>query len=101
MVKTLTKFAKFLRPIGKGTDEIIAVKLSPHTNTVAEVRVKSNAIHIENIAIKPRARTLNLDNLPRQQEMITITLRETLDLGLFLAGDAIWQPKGPKTTGQC
>ena len=101
MVKTLTKFAKFLRPIGKGTDEIVAVKLTSHSVTVAEVRVKSNAIHIENIATKPRARTLNLDNLPRQQEMITITLREILDLGLFLAGDAIWQSNGLKTTGQC
>ena len=55
MVKTLTKFAKFVRPIGKGTDEIIAVKLSPHNVTVAEVRVKSNAIHIENIATKPKS----------------------------------------------
>jgi hypothetical protein len=77
------------------------VKLTPHSVTVAEVRVKSNAIHIENIDTKPRARTLNLDNLPRQQEMITITLREILDLGLFLAGDAIGQSKGLKTTGQC
>ena len=87
MVKTLTKFAKFLRPIGKGTDEIIAVKLSPHTNTVAEVRVKSNAIHIENIAAKPMARTLNLDNLPRQREMVADTLREMRNQNLFGAVD--------------
>jgi hypothetical protein len=33
--------------------------------------------------------------------MITIKLREILDLGLFLAGDAIGQSKGLKTTGQC
>ena len=87
MVKTLTKFAKFLRPIGKGTDDIIAVKLSPHTDTVSEVRVKSNAIHIENIAAKPLARTLNLDNLSRQREMVADTLREMRNQGLFAAVD--------------
>ena len=76
MVKTLTKFAKFPRPIDKGTDEIIAVKLGPHTIIVAEVKVKSNGIHIENIAAKPLARTLTLDNLPRQQKMVADTLRE-------------------------
>jgi hypothetical protein len=28
MVKTLTKFAKFLRPMGKDGEEIIAIELS-------------------------------------------------------------------------
>ncbi len=87
MVQTLTKFAKFLRPIGKGTDEIFALKLSPQTDTVAEVRVKSNAIHIENIAVKPLARMLNLDNLPRQREMAADTLREMRNQDLFAAVD--------------
>ena len=65
MVKTLSKFAKFLRPIGKGADEIITITLSPHSLTVAEVRVKSNVIHTENIATKPLARAVNLDNIAR------------------------------------
>ena len=65
MVKTLTKFAKFLRPIGKGADEIIGIKLITHSPIVAEVSVKSNAIHIENIATKPLARRANLDSSAR------------------------------------
>ena len=76
MVKTLTKFAKFLRPIGKAADEIIAIKLSPHGLTVAEVRVKSNVIHIENIAPKPLARTVNLDNIARHQDIVADALRD-------------------------
>ena len=88
MVKTLTKFAKFLRPIGKGADEIIAIKLSPHSLTVAEVRVKSNVIHIENIATKPLARTVNLDNIARHQDMVADALRDMRERGLFAAVDA-------------
>ena len=70
MVKTLIKFVKFLRPIGEGADEIIVIKLSTHSLTVAEVRVKSNAIHVENIAIRRLARTVNLDNIARQQDIV-------------------------------
>ena len=88
MVKTLTKLAKFLRPIGKGTDEIIAVKLSSFDITVAEVRVKSNVIHIENIATKPLTRNLNFANLPRQHDMVVDALRDMRDQGLFAAADA-------------
>ena len=52
MVKTLTKFAKFPRLVGKGKDKIIFVKLNTHNLNVAELRVKSNAIHTENISKK-------------------------------------------------
>ena len=52
MVKTLKKFAEFLRPIGESTNEIIVVKFSFRTPTVAEVREESNALHAENIAKK-------------------------------------------------
>jgi len=101
MVKTLTKSAKFLRPIGKGTDEIIAVKLSPYAITVAETRVKSNAIHIENIVTKPLNRTLNLDNLARQQDMVADALRGMRDEVLFAAADAgIIMPSGLATLKQ-
>ena len=50
MVKTLKKFAEFLRPIDESTNEITVVKFSLRTPTVAEVRKESNALHAENIA---------------------------------------------------
>ena len=53
MVKTLPKFAKSPRLIGKGKDKIIFVKLNVHNLNVAELRVKSNAIHEENMSKKP------------------------------------------------
>ena len=52
MVETLTNYAKLNHPIGKGTVEIVTLKPLPHKIIVAEVRVKSNAIHVENIAKK-------------------------------------------------
>ena len=52
MLKMLKKFAKFPRHIGESTSEIISVKLSSHTLNLAEVREKSNALHVENIAKK-------------------------------------------------
>ena len=88
MVKTFTKFAQFLRPTGKGADEIIAITLSPHNLTVAEVRVKSNAIHRENIATNPLARAVNTDNIARYQDMIADALRDMRERGLFAAVDA-------------
>ena len=89
MGKMLTKFATFLCSIGKGTEDVIAEETSPPLVRVAEVRVKSNAIHTENIATEPLARTLNLDNLQRQRETVAVTLLEMLDEGLFIAIDAI------------
>ena len=52
MVKTPTKFAKSPRLVGKGKEKIIFVKLTAHNLNVAELRVKSNAIHAENISKK-------------------------------------------------
>ena len=54
----------------------MAVKLNPHVLTVAEVRVKSNVIHIENIATKPLARMLNQDKIARHQDMLADALRD-------------------------
>ena len=45
MVETLAKFAKFLRSIGKGKDENIAVKFRSDIIIVSEIRVKSNVIN--------------------------------------------------------
>ena len=50
MATALTKFASFFRPIGKGSDEVVAIKLHPKTVKVAEVRLNSNVINIYNIA---------------------------------------------------
>ena len=101
MGKPLTKFAKLLRPIGKGADEIIAITLSPRSLTVAEVRVKSNVIHIENITTKPLARMVNLDNIARHQDMVEEALQDMREHDLFAAVDAgIILPSGganPKT----
>ena len=52
MDELLTKYTKVPHRIGKGTVKIVTVKTMPHHITVAEVRVKSNAIHVENIAKK-------------------------------------------------
>ena len=52
VVETSAKSAKFPHPIGKGTVEFVTAKLMPHKITVAEVRGKSNAIQLENIAKK-------------------------------------------------
>ena len=52
MVKTLTKYAKFPRCIDEGKDKISFVELNTHKISVAELRVKSNAIHTENISKK-------------------------------------------------
>jgi hypothetical protein len=88
MVKTRTKFAKFLHPIGKDAEEIIAIKLSHQRLIVAEVRVKSNVIQKENIATKTLARTVNLDNIARHQDIVADALRQMRERGLFAAVDA-------------
>ena len=49
MAQTLAKFAKFFRPIGKGSDDVVAIKLHNPSDTIAEVEVKSNIIHLENL----------------------------------------------------
>lgn len=44
MARSLTKFASFLRPIGEGSDELVAIKLHSNAVTLAEVRHKSNVV---------------------------------------------------------
>ena len=74
MARSLSRFASFLRPIGKGTDELVAVKLH-NALTVAEVRHKSNVINVEQLASVGLPRKLDLQNLARQQDMIGDVLR--------------------------
>ena len=52
MVETLKEYPKCPHPISKGTVAIVTVTLMPHKVILAEVGVKSNAIHIETIAKK-------------------------------------------------
>ena len=54
MATALTKFASFFRPIGKGSDEVVAIKLHPKAVTVAEVRFNANVINIDNLASAER-----------------------------------------------
>ena len=52
MVRSLTIFASFLHPNGKGTDKIFAAKLHSNAVTLAEVRHKSNAIKIDQLGLR-------------------------------------------------
>ena len=49
MAQTLAKFAKFFRPIGKGSDGVVAIKMHDPSVTIAEVEIKSNIFHLENL----------------------------------------------------
>jgi hypothetical protein len=49
MAQTLAKLAKFFRPTGKGSDDVVAIKLHDPSVTTAEIEVKSNIIHLENL----------------------------------------------------
>ena len=97
MAKTLTRLASFLRSTGKGTDEIVAVKLHAKALTVAEVRHKSNVINIEQLASVALPRNLDTQNLARQQDMIGDTLRAlrdqigfgTQDAGIIIPGGIV------------
>ena len=53
MVTTLTEFITVSRPIGKGNDDILEVALNIYNFNLTEFRVKSNAVHKENISKKP------------------------------------------------
>ena len=88
MARSLTRFASFLRPIGKGSDEIVAVKLHNKALTVAEVRHKSNVINIGQLASVALPRKLDIQNLARQQDMIGDVLRSLRDQIGFTAQDA-------------
>ena len=88
MAQTLAKFAKFFRPIGKGSDDIVAIKLHDRSITIAEIEIKSNIIHLENLATAPLPRPVEWQHLARQQDMISDSLRSLRDQGLFAASDA-------------
>ena len=88
MARSLTRFASFLRPIGKGSDELVAVKLHNKALTVAEVRHKSNVINIDQLASVALPRKLDIQNLTRQQDMIGDVLRGLRDQIGFAAQDA-------------
>ena len=53
MVTTLTEFITVSRSIGRGKDNILAVALNTFDFNLTEFRVKSNAVHKENISKKP------------------------------------------------
>ncbi len=101
MAKTLPKIASFLRPLGKGTDELVAVKLHSRAVTVAEVRHNSNVINIDNLASAGLPRNLDIQNLARQQDMVVDVLRTMREQSMFSAQDAgIVIPSGVVTLRQ-
>ena len=79
MARSLTKSASFLRPIGKGSDELVAVKLHSNAVTLAEVRHKSNVINIDQLGIVGLPRRFDPQNLARQQDMIGEIIRTFRD----------------------
>lgn len=101
MATALTKFASFFRPIGKGSDEVVAIKLHPKAVTVAEVRFNSNVINIDTLASAGLSRQLDMHNLARSQDMIIDTLRSMKEREMFAAQDAgIIIPSGIVTLRQ-
>ena len=86
--QTLTKIAKPSRLIGKGNGDIIAVKLLDGSITIAKIDIKSNIIHLGNLASAPLAKAAEWQHLARQQEMISDNLRYLRNQGLFAASDA-------------
>ena len=75
MAQTLAKLAKFFRPIGKGSDDVVAITLHDPSVTIAEIEVKSDIIHLENLASAAFQRPIEWQQLTRQQEMISDSLR--------------------------
>ena len=88
MGKTLTSLAQILKPIGGGTDEIVAVKLHPNAVSVAEIRDTGKTIFIDNLATVALPRRLDLANIHKQSDMISDTLRTMREQGIFAAQDA-------------
>ncbi|NBP49423.1 MAG: hypothetical protein EBU63_08750 [Alphaproteobacteria bacterium] len=75
MAQTLAKLAKFFRPIGKASDDVVAITLHDPSVTIAEIEVKSDIIHLENLASAAFPRPIEWQQLTRQQEMISDSLR--------------------------
>ena len=102
MAKTLTKLASFFRPLGGGSDGLVAVKLHQSDITVAEIRHNSNVININTIASVPLTSiahyysedfTIVVDGLSKIIEPLMIVfvglMVVALNLTIFSAGDAI------------
>ena len=53
MTQTFAKFTKFFRPICKNGGDVVAIKLHDRSITIAEIDIKSNIIHLENLASTP------------------------------------------------
>ena len=79
MARSLTKSASFLRPIGKGSDDLVAGKLHSNAVTLAEVRHKSNVINIDQLGSVGLPRRFDPQNLARQQDMIGEIIRTFRD----------------------
>ena len=75
MAQTLAKLTKFFRPIGKGSDDVVAITLHDPSVTIAEIEVKSDIIHLENLASAAFPRPIEWQQLTRQQETISDSLR--------------------------
>ena len=88
MAKTLTKLASFFRPLGGGSDDLVAVKLHLRFIKVAEIRHNSNVINIDTIGSAPLAHDLQGARITRQHDMIADTLHGMREGGLFSALDA-------------
>jgi len=88
MAKTLPKLASFLRPLGGGSDDLVAVNLGRRLISVAEVRHNSNVINIDNLTSTPLTREVRLNRLQRDLDMVADTLRGMREQGLFSAQDA-------------
>ena len=88
MAKTLTKLASFFRPLGGGSDDLVAVKLHLRVIKVSEIRHNSNVIIIDTIASAPLAHDLQVVRITRQHDMIADTLHGMREGGLFSARDA-------------
>ena len=86
-----------LKPIGGGADDLVAVKLHHNALTVAEVRHKSNAIKIDQLASAALPRKLEATNSGRQQDMIRDTIIglgeqagfSTRDVGMIVPRDVV------------
>ena len=88
MASTLSSLAQILRPIGGGTDTLVAVKLHNNAVTIAELRNNGKEVSVEHLASVGLPRELDLQNFSRQQDMVADTLRSMRDQGVFSAQDA-------------
>jgi len=81
------KIVKSSRPIGKGRNDIVAIKLNVRSKTITKIGIKSNIIHLEDLASAPSSGVAEWQHPARQQEMISDGLRNLRDQGLFAVGN--------------